>query len=88
MKKDYVEKLSQSLAVPPETLGAVPLIKLHGSYSVVIENHRGMIAYDPQSVCVKTKTGMIRIMGERLCISCMTKKTLELRGCITRVELV
>lgn len=88
MKKDFVEQLSDTLSVPPETLRAVPLIRLHGGYCILIENHRGMIAYDPASVCIKTKTGMLRVSGERLCISCMTQKTLELRGCIQKVELL
>ena len=88
MRKDFVEQMSNSLAVPPETLGAVPLIHLHGSYSIVIENHRGMIAYDSSTVCIKTKSGMIRVSGERLCIACMTRRTLELRGSIHKVELV
>lgn len=87
MKKDLVEHISNQLSLPPETLSALPLISLHGSYAVVLENHRGMIAYGPEEVCVKTKTGMVRVQGERLCIHCMTKKTLELRGKIHRVEI-
>lgn len=87
MKKELVEQLSNTLSVPPETIGSVPLIRMHGSFAIIIENHRGIIAYDPKAVCVKTKTGMIRISGDRLCIFAMTKKTLELRGCIHKVEL-
>lgn len=88
MKKDFVEQLSNTLAVPPETLASVPLVRIQGSFCLTIENHRGMIAYDPASICVKYKTGMIRVSGERLCIATMTQKTLELRGCIRKVELI
>ena len=88
MKKDLVEQFSHTFAVPPETIASIPVIHLHGGYSIVIENHCGMIAYAPNSVCVKTKTGMLRIDGERLCISCMSKKVLELRGIIAKLELL
>lgn len=87
MKKDFVEQISRQLSIPPESLRSMPLIHIQGNCAVTVENHHGIIAYAADDVCIKTRSGHLRVIGEDICIHCMTKKTLELRGKIRKVEL-
>lgn len=87
MKKNFSENLSEKLSVPQETLGEVPLVQLHGKRTVCIENHRGILEYTDTLVKVSVKRGTIAVVGSRMEIARMTRRLLEIRGCIQRVEL-
>ena len=87
MKKNFTDTVSEKISVPQETLALIPLVQLRGKRSVCIENHCGILEYTDSLVKVQVKRGNIAIIGCRLEIARMTKRIVEIRGSIQRLEL-
>lgn len=87
MKKSFSEKLSGKLSIPEETLGKTALIQLHGRGRVWIEQHKGLLEYGQEQVCVCLHRGKVKVRGKRLSIGRMTGRVLEIKGEISGVEL-
>lgn len=87
MKRDFSDAVSEKLALPQETLTQAPLVQLHGKRSVCIENHRGILEYTDCLVRVAVRRGTIAVIGSRMEIARMTRRIVEIRGCIERVEM-
>ena len=75
------------MAIPQETIGETALVQLHGKRTVCIENHRGILEYTDTLVRVAVKRGSIGIVGNGMEIARMTRRLVEIRGRIQRVEL-
>lgn len=86
MKKDLTQGVAEALSIPPETLTDLPLVSVRGNRSVCIENHRGIVGYSEDCVQIAVKKGSIFVFGQKLHIVCMSRRTLELRGKILRME--
>lgn len=87
MKKSFTDAVSEKIAVPQETISQLPLIELHGKRCVCIENHCGIMEYTQEQVRVAVRRGTVAVIGSRLEISRMTKRIVEIRGSVQRVEL-
>lgn len=48
---------------PKEVTSSVPLITLTGHEHLHIEQHRGLIDYEPENIVMRSTCGMIRIAG-------------------------
>ena len=70
------------MAVP-----GMPLIEIYGQERVLIENHRGIIAYSPCQVTVRVQFGTYNIYGCNLRIAKMGKDQLVIQGKIDNVQL-
>lgn len=87
MKKNFTDTVSEKISVPQETMSQIPLVQLRGKRSVCIENHCGILEYTDSLVKVQVKRGNIAVIGCRLEIARMTKRIVEIRGNIQRLEL-
>lgn len=87
MKRDFSDSVSERLALPQEMLSHAPLVQLHGKGSVCIENHRGILEYTDCLVRVAVRRGTVNVVGNRMEIARMTRRIVEIRGCIHRVEM-
>ena len=87
LKKNFTDTVSEKISVPQETLALIPLVQLRGKRSVCIENHCGILEYTDSLVKVQVKRGSIAIIGCCLEIARMTKRIVEIRGSIQRLEL-
>ncbi len=87
MKQDFASNMADKLAIPPEAVGGIPLTELRGGELVCIENHRGILEYTPDRVKVAVKRGAICVLGTKLSIVRMTRRRVEIRGCIRGLEL-
>jgi sporulation protein YqfC len=67
---------------PGEILTGVPVIEMKGVSEAVILSHRGVIAYDSDSVCIATAIGPVKIQGKELCIFRMNRERIVLHGTI------
>lgn len=83
-----MERAGQRLSLPPEAMAAVPLVHLHGSTTVCIENHGGILEYTSESIRVRVKGGGLLVRGCGLHISRMTRRCLEICGTVQGVELL
>ena len=88
MKKDVGPKALMGNILPGEVMFAVPYISLSGDFSCNIENHRGIIAYDDTSVKINTKSAIVKISGEGLCLSHITDEMISVSGKIRSMEFI
>lgn len=87
LKKEFANTVGEKLALPPETLGEVPLVQLHGRRRVSIENHRGILAYTDSEVRVCVKRGSVLVEGSGMSIVRMTRRYVEISGSIRSVTM-
>lgn len=87
MKKNMIRQLAASADIPDTPIPTLPLVEIAGTGRVLIENHQGVTCYEPSVIQIKTKTGQIRVEGESLELSCMTRGKLVILGQIRCVSL-
>lgn len=87
LKQRLTEKISEKTAIPEELLSGVAVMQVHGKRSVCIENHMGVQIYEQEHIQIAVKQGRIQIYGTALTIARMTKKIVEIRGRLQRLEL-
>ena len=85
-------KKAKNPDVPAELSEAVMhdsvCITIAGEREVTIENYRGIIAYDPNSVKVNTRGKIVKISGENLTLSHITDEILSILGDVSGVEFI
>lgn len=87
LKRNITEKLSEKAAIPEEVISDAAVILVRGKRSVSVENHRGVQVYEQEHIRIAVLRGCIHIYGFALTIARMTRKTIEIRGKILRLEL-
>ena len=56
------------------------LVELYGNERVLIEEHRGILAYGDEEIRVGTSFGVAVIQGMELRLCCMSRSQLVIRG--------
>ena len=69
-----------------EGLSPKTLIELYGNERVLIEEHRGILAYSNEEIQVGTSFGSALIEGTELRLCCMSRSQLVIRGRIGSVR--
>lgn len=87
MTKNFLQEFALFADLPGEGLPHQQVVEMIGDNRVLIENHCGIVAYDTNEICVKTKCGVIHICGEELELVKMTKEQLVIVGEIFGVKL-
>ena len=81
------ERVKAAALKQPEPLPGVPLVEIAGANRVLIEQHKGVLLYEPKRICVRTGTGEIDICGENLMLTQMSGSQVVITGKISAVEL-
>ena len=81
-------KLAEFLELPLDTVVELPKIIVSGNQQLVIENHRGIIEYEPSVIRVGTKLGELKITGSELALISVLKEQLIITGKIGQIEMV
>ena len=63
------------------------LVELFGFCRVLVENHCGVVKYEPQEICIKSKSGILHISGRNMILARMSKEQLVITGNIESVSL-
>lgn len=87
LKQNITEKISEKAAIPEELISDIALTRVVGRRSVCVENHKGVLAYEQTHIQIAVKHGSVHVYGAALTIARMTKKTVEIRGTLQRLEL-
>lgn len=82
-----IERLARVLDLPPEVVFNFPKTTLIGNVQVLVENHQGLLAYDPHTMRVRTAQGELVISGSGLQIGSILPRELVVDGRILHVEL-
>lgn len=85
---DSVERAAVRLALPADSMAAVPRITLTGRRQLLVERHRGLTQY--ASDCVELDLGVfrLRVSGGDLCLAAMDRDAVLLTGAIASLELL
>jgi sporulation protein YqfC len=81
-------KLAEFFELPLDTVIDLPRIVVSGNQQLVIENHRGVIEYEPTIIRVGTKLGELNITGVELVLVSVFKEELAITGKIGKIEMV
>ena len=81
-----VNQLPVKMNIERELLPYQLLVEIFGFNRVVIENHCGVIKYEPEDICVKTKEGFLHIQGDALTLAIMTREQLVITGEVGNVH--
>ena len=71
----------------PHLFTAVPLVELAGEHRVLIENHHGVVVYEPCEIIIRVQYGHLQITGCKLKLVQMTKEKLVITGDIASICL-
>lgn len=85
--KYLMQRLADAADLGGETLPGVPVIEIAGDRRVIIEGHRGVIAYSRTKICVRLPYGNGSVCGQDLELTCMTRDQLVISGRIDCVQL-
>lgn len=83
----FLEKLARRTDLPADIVAGAPKVTLTGMEQVLVENHRGILAYTDGLVEVTGRSGHIRIRGEKLLLRAMDSEMLLVTGNILGVDL-
>ena len=72
--------------LPEEASGSEPCIRLLGTGSLSVENHKGVLELGRKTVRLYTTLGVLRITGEELDVKLADRETVNLTGLIKSVE--
>lgn len=72
---------------PAEVTGSVACITLRGAQSVHVEQHRGLVAYQPDEVVFRTSSGLVRITGKELRFDVYTADEALVQGGISGIAI-
>ncbi len=85
-KEKSKRPLTDRLSLPAELVSEVPRTTLSGGSQVYVENHGGLKTYTRQCIEVKTRDGILRVIGDDLELAAMTKTDIVIRGFVVSVE--
>jgi len=85
--KQRIRRLSTVLN-STEAVPGVPLVEIVSRHRVLIENHRGVMAYSSVEICAKVKYGLVCVCGKELQLARMTKEQLVITGIIEQIRLM
>lgn len=86
-RRGFAEKLAQVFDLPADAVAGLPLIELCGDRQLRVENHRGILAYDPREIHIGGGKVAIRVKGLELELKVMNAGELLITGQIFSVSL-
>lgn len=87
-KETLLEKTAQALDLPADGLAGLPRLSLVGDRELLVENHKGILAYGAQEIHIGGGRLVIRVRGKGLRLRAMNETELLLTGQIFGVELM
>lgn len=84
---NLLEQLAARLDLPADALAGTTKVTLTGMEQVLIENHRGLLAYSDTLVEVDARTYRIRVQGDGLLLRAMNEDMLLICGRVFCVDM-
>ncbi|WP_324667754.1 YabP/YqfC family sporulation protein [Geochorda subterranea] len=84
--KGWLAGAARALDLPPEAFGETR-IEMVGRRRLLIENHRGLLAFSSREVVVDTPNGRVAVAGRGFVIEAIRPDRLRIAGLIEEVRL-
>ncbi len=75
-----IQRFAEVLEIPPEVLVNVPRVEVVGHLQFRVENHQGLLQYEPHRVVLKIPDGRLIITGLGLVIGWIDQSELLVTG--------
>lgn len=85
--KSFLENMMSQTALTAESVPGQPIVEIAGENRVLIECHRGVLAYSRERIRVGVRYGSLCICGCGLELAHMSREKLIIRGKIDSVNL-
>ncbi|MDN5330988.1 MAG: hypothetical protein PWP45_213 [Tepidanaerobacteraceae bacterium] len=85
-KEGLKSKFIEVLDLPKDVVLDLPRVTVTGKIGVFIENHKGIIEYASEKVCINTSIGILVIRGEGLFIKYVLADEIFVEGKVKAVE--
>ena len=90
MSNEHIRSVGQSvgnmLDLPKEIILNLPRIIVIGNVQVNIENHQGIVLYQPEDIRVNCSLGHIVVEGSELMVTTITPDELYIEGKISDIH--
>lgn len=86
--EDMKTKVSEAFELPKEITLDLPKISIIGNIQTLIENHKGIIEYNPERIRVNSSIGVIRIDGEDMNLRNIGSDDIIITGKIMGIEYI
>ncbi|MDN5347495.1 MAG: hypothetical protein PWP65_1059 [Clostridia bacterium] len=80
------ESLASFLELPQDAALDLPKITLFGNLKLILENHRGIIAYTSEAIRISTTLGEIKINGKNMILRHIKSDLITVEGDIRGIE--
>ena len=87
-REGFLEKTAQALDLPADGLAGLPRLCLVGDRELLVENHKGILAYGGEEIHIGGGRMVIRVKGKGLLLRSMNGQELLITGKIFGVELM
>lgn len=81
----WKEALARTLQLPMDLSSGEAILTLVGEQELLLENYRGIIAYESSRLVIRNRTNRIRIEGEELKICYYTETDMKVTGKILEI---
>lgn len=78
--KKIKERIADELDLPKDIIIDIPKITVIGIGEILIENHKGIVAFDNEKIRVNSRLGIICIEGSDIEILFIGKSTITIGG--------
>lgn len=83
-----IEKISNNLNLPKDTLMGASIMHITGQYEIYIENYKNIIEYKDDSIRIQGKNCKIYITGKSLHIEYFNNDDMKISGRIKNIEYI
>ena len=78
--------LGKALEIPQEVLLGVPKLTIVGNMQIWIENHTGLVEYNPEKVRVTSSLGVICVTGKDFVLVELLPTELKVEGKLQQIN--
>ncbi len=80
------ERLAEGLELPKDVSCGVVVVTVTGRRSLVLENYRGIVAFDDDHIVIQTKECKVIVHGCRLKVDYYTNEEMKIVGLIHQIS--
>lgn len=73
-------KVAEGLEIPSNVILDIPKISISGNDEILIENHKGIVAFENDYIKINSKIGSITINGKNFEIAFIGGETIVIQG--------
>lgn len=87
MQRRFRERVAGLFELPGDVVADVSRITLVGETHMLVENHRGLVEYNPDRITFEVPQGRVTVEGEALAIGSISAEEVVVSGRITLLRL-